>query len=249
MAPLIGISTSEMRAPEHTRALAESEPPTRELALGLAYPRSIEEAGAVPVVIPPLDLDRIDALLTRLGGLVISGGPDMHPSSYGEEPDPALGPTEPDLDAFELELVRRADALGMPILGICRGMQVINVARGGSLVQDIANHRQEVSGRVPTHPVTVKEGSQLERLIGPGDHPVNSFHHQAVRRLGGRLEPVAWSLDGVIEGIEAVDREFVVGVQWHAESLTGRSDHDGLYGGFIAAAARHEMAAGRAAAA
>src|SRR3954467_10466816 len=98
MPSLIGISTSEMRAPERTRALAKGEPPTRELALGLSYPRSIEIAGAVPVVIPPLDPEHIDGLLARLGGLVISGGPDMHPSSYGAEPHPALGPTEPDLD-------------------------------------------------------------------------------------------------------------------------------------------------------
>src|SRR3954447_14172524 len=164
MPPLVGISTSEMREPERTRRLDESEPPMRELALGLSYPRSFERAGAVPVVIPPLlDHERIDALLLRLGGLVISGGPDIHPSAYGEEPHPALGPTEPDLDCFEIALVRRADALGLPILGICRGMQVLNIARGGTLVQDVADHRQEESGRVPTHRVVVKEGSHLER--------------------------------------------------------------------------------------
>src|SRR3954454_7498947 len=196
MPPLIGISTSEMRAPERTRALAKGEPPTRELALGLSYPRSIEIAGAVPVVIPPLELDRIDALLARLGGLVISGGPDIHPAAYGEAPVEALGPTEPDLDAFEIALVRRADALGMPVLGICRGLQVVNVARGGTLVQDIADHRQEESGRVPTHKIVVKEGSMLERLMGPGEHAVNSFHHQAVKQLGAKLRPVAWSPDG-----------------------------------------------------
>src|SRR3954454_24754174 len=99
MPPLIGISTSEMRAPERTRALAKGEPPTRELALGLSYPRSIEIAGAVPVVITPLELDRIDALLAHLGGLVIYGAPEIHPAAYGEAPVEALGPTEPDLDA------------------------------------------------------------------------------------------------------------------------------------------------------
>jgi putative glutamine amidotransferase len=250
MPPLIGISTSEMRAPERTRALAESEPPTRELALGLCYPRSIEIAGAVPVVIPPLDdHDRIDALLHRLGGLVLSGGPDLHPSTYGEEPDPALGPTEPALDAFEITLVRRADALGLPILGICRGMQVLNVARGGTLVQDIPDHRQEESGRVPTHRVVVKEGSRLEELMGPGEHAVNSFHHQAVQELGQRLEPVAWSPDGVIEGIEAADRDFVVGVQWHIESMSTQPDQEHVYEAFLEAARRFETVGGRAAAA
>jgi putative glutamine amidotransferase len=249
MPPLIGISTSEMRAPERTRALAKGEPPTRELALGLSYPRSIDLAGGVPVVIPPLGHERIDALLARLGGLVISGGPDIHPSAYGEEPSPALGPTEPDLDAFEIAMVHRADALGLPILGICRGLQVVNVARGGTLVQDVAGHRQEEPGRVPTHKVAMKEGSKLESLMGRGEHPVNSFHHQAVRRLGRGLEAVAWSLDGVIEGIEATDREFLVGVQWHAESLSTLPDQDRIYQDFLAAARRFEAAGRRAAAA
>ena len=249
MPPLIGISTSEMRAPGRTRALAKGEPATRELALGLSYPRSIEVAGAVPVVIPPLEVHRIDALLERLGGLVISGGPDIHPAAYGEEPDPALGPTEPDLDAFEIAMVRRADALGLPILGICRGMQVVNVARGGTLVQDIPGHRQEESGRVPTHKITVREGSALERLMGPGEHAVNSFHHQALKLLGRGLKPSAWSPDGVIEGIEASDRDFVVGVQWHAESLSTQPDQEGIYEAFLRAAAAFEAAGRRAAAA
>src|SRR5439155_5352362 len=135
--PLIGVSTSEMRIPARTRSLAESEPPMRELALGLAYPRSVERAGALPVVLPPMDLDDIEKLLDRLDGVMISGGPDLHPSAYGEEEHPALGPTERDLDAFELTLVRAADARGMPILGICRGEQVLNVARGGTLFQDL----------------------------------------------------------------------------------------------------------------
>ena len=249
MPPLIGISTSEMRAPERTRALAKGEPPTRELALGLSYPRSIELAGAIPVVIPPLEQDRIDALLARLGGLVISGGPDIHPSAYGQEPSDKLGPTEPDLDRFEIAMVRRADALGLPVLGICRGLQVINVARGGTLVQDLPGHRQDEDGRVPTHDVVVKEGSLLERAMTAGEHPVNSFHHQAVDRIGRRLTPVAWSLDGVIEGVEATDRDFLLGVQWHAESLSTRPDQSGIYRAFLDAASRFEAAGRRAAAA
>src|SRR3989440_7792058 len=156
--PLIGVSTSEMRIPARTRSLAESEPPMRELALGLAYPRSVERAGALPVVLPPMDLEHIEKLLDRLDGVMISGGPDLHPSAYGEEEHPALGPTERDLDAFELALVRAADARGMPILGVCRGLQILNVARGGSLVQDIPEaiggdiqHRPELPRRIPTH--------------------------------------------------------------------------------------------------
>src|SRR3954447_1995392 len=257
VAPLIGVSTSEMRAPARTHALPESEPPMRELALGMSYPRSLERSGALPVVLPPMELDRVDVLLDRLGGLMISGGPDVHPAAYGEEPHPSLGPTEPDLDAFELELLRRADARGMPILGICRGEQLLNIARGGTLVQDLpemvggeVEHRQELPGRVPTHPIVVVSDSRLEGVLGRENHEVNSFHHHAVRELGRGLRAVAWSPDGIIEAIEAPNRDFVVGVQWHAESLAEREDQAGLFAAFVAAAARYEaVAPARAAAA
>lgn len=238
--------------PSRTDPLPESEPQTRELALGLAYPAAVEGAGALPVVIPPLHVSDLDELLARLGGLVISGGPDLHPSAYGEEPHRALGPTEPDLDVFELELVRRADALAMPILALCRGAQVLNVARGGSLVQDLPDavgtavgHRQSEPGRIPTHGVVLASGSRLEGTMGRAAHEVNSFHHQAVARIGEGLEAVAWAPDGVIEAVEAVDRHFTIGVQWHAESLVEREDQAGLFRAFVTAAARFEAGARR----
>jgi putative glutamine amidotransferase len=250
--PLIGVSTSEMRIPERTRSLAESEPPMRELALGMSYPRSVERAGALPVVLPPVDVAHVDSLLERLDGLMLSGGPDIHPSAYGAEGHPALGPTERDLDAFELALVRAADARGMPILGVCRGLQMLNVARGGTLVQDIPDqvgeqidHRQDEPGRVPTHAIRLEADSRLEGVMGRADHEVNSFHHQAVERLGRHLHAVAWAPDGVIEGIEAPDRDFVVAVQWHAESLAEREDQAGLFAAFVAAAARYAEAGRR----
>lgn len=244
--PLIGVSTSEMRIPARTRSLAESEPPMRELALGMSYPLSIERAGALPVVLAPVDPVHVDALLDRLDGLMLSGGPDIHPSAYGEDEHPALGPTERDLDLFELALVRAADARGMPILGVCRGLQIVNVARGGSLIQDLPdavgeqiNHRQEEPGRVPTHSVMLEAGARLEGVMGRMEHRVNTFHHQAVKRLGHHLNAVAFAPDGVIEGIEATDRDFLLGVQWHAESLADREDQAGLFAAFIAAAARY----------
>ena len=250
--PLIGVSTSEMRVPERTHSLDESEPPMRELALGMSYPRSVERAGALPVVLAPVDVVHVEALLDRLDGLMLSGGPDIHPSAYSAEEHPALGPTERDLDTFELALVRAADARGMPILGVCRGLQILNVARGGSLVQDIPEaiggdiqHRQELPGRIPTHGIVIEPGSRLEGVMGRERHEVNSFHHQAVGRLGRHLLAVAWAPDGVVEGIEAPDRDFVVGVQWHAESLAEREDQTGLLTAFAAAAARYAGMTGR----
>ncbi len=246
-APLIGVSTSEMRNPGAGGAIAEGDPPTRELALGLEYPRAIAQGGALPVVLTPLEGDGVGALLDRLGGLLLSGGPDLDPALYGAPADPHLGPTEPELDRFELDLVRRADARRMPILALCRGAQVLNVARGGTLIQhlpdavrDGVRHRQTAPGREATHGVRLLSGSRLESAMGPGARDVNSFHHQAVRRMGRSLRACAWAPDGVIEAIEATDRDFVLGVQWHAESLSYREDQTGLFAAFLAAAARFE---------
>lgn len=245
MRPLVGISTSELRTPPRAEPLPEGEPPMRELALGLAYPRAVEAAGGTPVVVPPVYDADVEALLDRLDALLLPGGPDIHPSHYGEEPDPALGPTEPDLDAFELRLARRADARRMPILAICRGAQALNVARGGTLIQDLPGHRQTARGHVPAHPVRIDRGSVLGRSMRTTGADVNTFHHQAVRDLGRGLRAVAWAPDGVVEGIEAADRAFAVGVQWHAEGHTGRPEHDALFAAFVDAAAAY---AGRIAA-
>jgi putative glutamine amidotransferase len=240
--PLIGISTSELRTPAQVHPSAEADPPRRELALALTYPRAVERSGGIPLVVPP-GLAYVEELVTRLDGLLLSGGPDLHPAIYGEQPDPALGPTEPDLDDFELELARQADALGVPILALCRGAQLINVARGGTLIQDLPStgsvrHRQTEAGEVTTHTVRVPEGSRLAGIMGAGEHSVNSFHHQAIRELGAGLQIVAWASDELPEAIEATDREFEIGVQWHAESLTALPDQSRLFAAFIKASAR-----------
>jgi putative glutamine amidotransferase len=243
-APLIGISTSELRTPPHVDPLAESDPVRRELALGLDYPRAVDAAGGIPVVVPPMAASDLDGLLTRVDGLLLSGGPDLHPSYYGAEPHAFLGPTEPPLDEFELDLVRRADERDLPILAICRGLQALNVSRGGTLWQHVPEdiggelqHRQSEPGRVATHGVRIESDSRLAAALGASAIDVNSFHHQAARDLGRDLRPVAWAPDGVIEGLEATDREFVVAVQWHAESLTARDDHRRLFREFVEAAA------------
>lgn len=235
--PLIGISTSELRNPREHVNRAQSEPPMRELALGLTYPDAVARAGGVPVVVPPFTSDeQIAGLLERIDGICLAGGPDLHPSTYGREPDPNLGPTEPVLDGWELALTRMALARELPLLCICRGMQALNIARGGTLHQDLPGHRQDRPGREPVHHVTIKPGSRLSAALGGvTEAMVNSFHHQAVDDLGDRLEPVAWSDDGLIEGIEATDHAFVLGVQWHAEGLVDAAEQHALFAAFTAA--------------
>jgi putative glutamine amidotransferase len=241
--PLIGISTSELRTAGQVNRSAEADPPRRELALALSYPRSIARFGGVPLVIPPA-ISMAEELVAMLDGLLLSGGPDLDPGTYGEDPHPALGPTEPELDAFELDIVRLADEARLPILGLCRGAQVLNVAYGGTLVQDLADrdglrHRQIEPGEQTTHTVTIDPGTRLAAAMGSGEHEVNSFHHQSVREIGHGLRVVARASDGVPEAIEAEAREFVIGVQWHAESLAALSGHDALFQEFIAVASSH----------
>jgi putative glutamine amidotransferase len=252
--PIIGLSTSEMRAPERIRHDPRSEPAGRELALGLTYPDAIRRAGAVPVVIPPLDAAAIEPLLDGLWGLCLSGGPDLHPAIYGADPHPALGPTEPELDRFEIALVRAAEDRDMPVLAICRGLQVLNVARGGTLTQDLPTlrpsgieHRQPQGGSTPTHAVSLDATSLVAGCLGVRDATVNSFHHQAVDRLGSGLRAVGRAPDGVIEAIEATDRTFTVAVQWHAESMVRSPEQARLLEAFAEAAVSYGAGAARAA--
>jgi putative glutamine amidotransferase len=242
--PLIAVTTSEMRASVALSATAESDPPRPEMVLGLTYLEAVQQAGGVPVVVPPLAPEAIGPFLDRVDGLCLSGGPDLHPAAYGAEPHPRLGPTEPRLDAFELALVRAADERELPVLAICRGAQVVNVARGGALHQHLpdavgetVDHRQTAAAGQPTHPVTVAPGSRLAAIFGRGRTDVNSFHHQAASRMGEGLVPTAWATDGTVEAFEAPGDRFLVGVQWHAECLVGRRGHRALFAELVAAAA------------
>jgi putative glutamine amidotransferase len=252
--PLIGLTTSELRMPETFRPRAQGDPAERELALGLTYPVAVERGGAIPVVIPPLGADAIESLLDGLDGLILTGGPDLHPGAYGAQPHPQLGPTVQDIDVFELALTKAAEARGLPILAICRGMQALNVARGGTLIQDLPTehrgglgHRQVEPGSIATHPVRVRKGSMLARLAGGTELDVNSFHHQAIDVLGDGLRAVAWAPDGVIEAVEDPRAEFLVGVQWHLESLVaGHAEQAALLAAFIAAAGDRGAAHARA---
>jgi putative glutamine amidotransferase len=243
MKPLIGVTVSEIRAKEDAQRVPHGEPTQTEMTLGLAYMRAVERAGGLPVALPPLATGNVDRLLDHLSGLLLSGGPDVDPSCYGAKPHVELGPTDSAVDVFEIALCRRADRRGLPILGICRGAQVLNVARQGTLHQHLPDlldssvggrsgaveHRQLEPGDRTTHEIRVAPDSGLAQTTGGGPVNVNSFHHQAIDRLGLDLRPVAWAQDGVIEAIEDDRHGFVLGVQWHAETLIGEVDQLALF--------------------
>lgn len=220
--PLIGVSTSITVGEYPERAYVNS-----------AYLRAVEQAGGIPVLLPPqLSASARDTLWRRLDGLVLTGGGDIEPGRFGEAAHPKTTLVSGDRDALELELVDRALRDDVPLFGICRGLQVLNVALGGSLHQHIPDavgdrvqHSQTDKRHVATHPVKLlAEGTRLGRILGTSELAVNSFHHQALKRLGRGLREVAWAPDQVIEAVEHEDeRRFVVAVQWHPEDLV---EHD-----------------------
>lgn len=226
MRPLIGVTTSELRP--SGLATARRQP---EMALGMTYMRTLDAAGAMPVVLAPVLAD-VDALLDRLDAVVLSGGPDLDPAAYGaRERHPELGPTHPSLDAFELALARAALERGLPLLAVCRGAQALNVACGGTLHQHVPGHRQDAPAVETTHDVQLAAGSRVAGIARTRTLPVNSFHHQAVERVGAGLRVVGRAPDGTVEAIEGAG--FVLGVQWHAETLPA---HLPLFEALVAAA-------------
>jgi putative glutamine amidotransferase len=248
--PLIAVTTSEIRDRKRETGLRHGEPPQHEMALGLKYLHATEAAGGLPMVVPPLGAPAVAPLLDRCSGLLLSGGPDLDPHAYGQRAHGETGPSEPHLDDFELQLARMALARGLPIFAICRGMQLLNVARGGSLHQhlpdvtgDAVQHRQDAAGDQPTHWVRFDRHGRVGQVMERRRTKVNSFHHQAVSRLGEGLMATGWAADGTIESVEATGREFVLGVQWHAECLVSRPEQAALFSAFVAAAAAYEQPA------
>jgi len=243
--PLIGVTVSEIRRKEDAQRVRHGEPAQTEMTLGLPYMRAVELAGGLPVAVSPLAPDGVEALLEHLSGLLLTGGPDLDPGVYGAEPHAELGPVDRSVDEFEIAMCRQADGQGLPILGICRGAQVLNVARGGTLHQhlpdlpgDILEHRQPEPGNRTTQEVMVAPDSRLAGTTGGGPVKVNTFHHQAIDRPGIGLRPVAWAGDGVVEAIEGEDGPFVLGVQWHAETLIDEAEQLALFE-LLVHAARH----------
>jgi putative glutamine amidotransferase len=194
----------------------------------VSYTTAARTAGLRPYILPVLEAGDADAMLEGMAGLILTGGEDVDPRHYGTSPHPALGEVHAGRDAFELALARAARARRLPTLAICRGVQVLNVALGGTLVQDLPSEWEgalphdgswERSARV--HDATIARPSRLAEALGATALRVNSFHHQSLARVAGGLTAVAHAPDGVIEGVETVgDDWWVLGVQWHPEELT-----------------------------
>ncbi len=209
------------------------------------YVRSIEQAGGIPVILAPSGAALHSRLTTRLDGLLLTGGVDIEPSAYGEPFHPSVTRISPERDEFEFKLTKTALQQRMPILAVCRGLQVLNVVMGGSLVQDIptmigpqiSHDNSKRQRHELAHQVILKTESRLYEILKMEKLWVNSFHHQSAKTLGHDLIPVAWADDGVIEALELPDSQFVVGVQWHPESFWNQDgEFLALFESFIAAA-------------
>jgi putative glutamine amidotransferase len=206
------------------------------------YVDAVLRAGGLPVVLPSVDSVFAPAYFATLDGLVLSGGDfDIDPALFGEAPHEKLGRLVPERTNFELALLKLFEASDRPVLGICGGMQAMNVMRGGALYQDLPSqrpseksHSQIGDKRAPWHTVTLS--GALASWLGSDALPVNSTHHQAVKTLGRGLEATARAEDGLIEGFIDPARRFYVGVQWHPEAMLARERHDPLYSRLVAAA-------------
>lgn len=215
------------------------------------YVEGVAEAGGIPIVLPPIGERRAaEVIVGGLDGLLLSGGSDLHPRFYGEEPIPELGVTIPERDAFEMALVGEALRRGIPVFGICRGLQVLNVALGGTLYQDLPSqydgevlgHRQQTPKTQPTHEVEISGNTCVGGIVEREVLKVNSYHHQGIKDLAGGLAVAARSSDGIIEAIEARDfsEGWIVGVQWHAEAMRSESPvQREFFRAHVSAAERH----------
>lgn len=230
--PVIGIATQTLAA------LPGERPPC--WVMGRTYIEELRKVGAIPWIIPlvPHDTETLQQIFDRLDGVFITGGVDVDPCHYGESKLPLCGDTDPDRDAVEIALLRHALKQNLPVLAVCRGIQILNVTCGGTLYQDVTAQvptaikhdyfptREKPSRKYLAHDISVKPNSRLGRILSDEVVPVNSMHHQAIKSLAPNLAPTARAADGIIEAVESLDDRFLIAVQWHPEELT--ESHPGM---------------------
>jgi putative glutamine amidotransferase len=247
LTPVIGVTANLREDPKSE----EQRPLGHFVRADFDYVDGVVGAGGIPMVLPPI-VEMAEKVAGRIDGLLLSGGSDLDPSYYGEEPVPELNPTVPKRDAFEMALVEHALERGVPVFGICRGLQVLNVALGGTLYQDLPSqlhpdliaHRQQVPKWQWTHEVEVDGNSKVAGIMETNDIRVNSYHHQAIKDLSGDLVAVAHSSDGVIEAAESpnLSERWLVGVQWHAEAMRDVGpENRNLFRAHVVAAERYAL--------
>jgi len=218
MKPVIGITTDVRQDGENI--------------LKNTYVQAVMRAGGLPMIVPVGLEEDVEQLIEMFDGLLLSGGNDINPMLFNEEPHEYLGVVSPSRDSSELELARRMLKTGKPILGICRGIQVLNVAVGGTLYQDlykqndspILQHIQKAPNTHCSHYVQLDKGSLLESIAGSERIQVNSYHHQSLKEVPSVFKVTAVASDGIVEAIESTDEQFVLGVQWHPEALSVAGD-------------------------
>jgi len=230
--PIIGLSSNYWGADEVGLTTKLGLPEQDWDMLACDYSRSIEEAGGIPVILPVIkELQTLREFLKKIDGFVFTGGQDISPEFYNERPARELGKVEPVRDSYELAVARELIYnTYMPVLGICRGIQLINVACGGSLYQDIPSEKPDAlyhsvhqyPKHHPTHKVNIIEGSKLYEIFGSKCIMVNSFHHQAVKKPAEGFIVTATAEDGLIEAIECTGERFILAVQWHPEMMYER---------------------------
>ncbi|MBA3891084.1 MAG: gamma-glutamyl-gamma-aminobutyrate hydrolase family protein [Gemmatimonadaceae bacterium] len=226
--PVIGIPTQTLQS---LGGVSAAIPPS--WVMSQRYIVTLEAAGALPWMVPLVDDTTIRGIYEQLDGVFLPGGADIDPVSYGTDPHPLCDRTDRERDRVEMLLARWAIADHKPVLGVCRGMQIINVAAGGSLFQDLAEQRPKsikhdyfpYGGAAHTrdylaHEVQIADGSRIASVFGAGALPVNSMHHQGVKELGEGLTATAHATDGLIEALEGNETSYLVAVQWHPEALT-----------------------------
>jgi putative glutamine amidotransferase len=230
--PVIGIATQTLAAVPGERPQC--------WVMGRSYIEELRKVGAIPWIIPliPHDPETLQHIFDRLDGVFITGGVDVDPSHYGESKLPLCGVTDPDRDTVEIALLRHALDRNLPILAVCRGIQILNVTCGGTLYQDVTAQvpaamkhdyfptPEKPSRKFLAHDINVKSNSRLGRILGDAVVPVNSMHHQAIKDLAPNLAPTAYAADGIIEAVESLDERYLIAVQWHPEELT--ETHPGM---------------------